>query len=564
MARPRALAWALSFVSLASWTTTAGADWPVSPLANVPVCTAAGGQSVHALVGDGLGGVIAVWQDSRSGDDDIYAQRLSAAGVARWAPNGVSVSVAGGEQVYPQAVPDGAGGAIIVWEDFRNGGTSDVYAQRIDASGAMQWTPGGVALCTAAAFQLFPLVVSDGAGGAVVVWTDERMSGCRNFYAQRVGADGTPQWTADGVALTTAVVDQQPPAVTSDDSSGVIITWHAVTSGILHARAQRVDGSGTPRWGTNGVALANVGAQVDPRIAGDGAGGAIVAWADYRSGDGMTTTTYAQRVNAAGVSQWTANGVALATPSGDQQYQAVVPDGVGGVVVVWSDHTTTAIRAQRVNASGVLQWPLSGVPVCSGSGEHQVNRIQSDGAGGVLVPWSDYRVGGGDVYVQRVNAAGTPVWTIDGVATCTAPYVQAGPMLISDGSGGALVAWSDYRGGDNWHVYAQNIGAGGTLGGSTLGVVEGPPHAALAVSCAGANPHRGALAVECSLPDGGTAVVGLFDVSGRCLESRALPDLGAGTQHVAFSAAGARAPGVYLVRLVQGARSAAMRIVLVR
>jgi len=41
-------------------------------------------------------------------------------------------------------------------------------------------------------------------------------------------------------------------------------------------------------------------------LTSDGAVGAIVTWLDYRSGD---YGIYAQRVNASGAIQWSANGV---------------------------------------------------------------------------------------------------------------------------------------------------------------------------------------------------------------------------------------------------------------
>src|SRR5437870_2633928 len=170
MDRLRTVAWTLGFVSLALTPAMARADWPASPLTNVPVCTAAGTQDVSSLIGDGLGGMIVVWSDSRSGNDDIYAQRLDAAGVPLWTANGVALCVAADEQSYPEAIPDGAGGAIVAWHDYRNGGTADIYVQRIDATGATLWTLSGEPLCTAGGSQLFPKVVSDGAEGAVVVW----------------------------------------------------------------------------------------------------------------------------------------------------------------------------------------------------------------------------------------------------------------------------------------------------------------------------------------------------------------------------------------------------------
>ncbi len=53
-----------------------------------------------------------------------------------------------------------------------------------------------------------------------------------------------------------------------------------------------------------------------PTIVSDGAGGAIVTWKDHRSG--TSYDIYAQRISAGGTVQWTANGVALCTATGDQ------------------------------------------------------------------------------------------------------------------------------------------------------------------------------------------------------------------------------------------------------
>lgn len=562
MQRSRTLLLAVTAGQLLLWPGLVRADWPVSPLVNVPVCTAPGDQTLYAVVSDGLGGMIAVWQDTRNGTYDIYAQRLNAAGVPLWASNGVPVCVATGDQLYPEAVPDNAGGVIITWEDFRGGSAADIYAQRIDASGEKQWAPGGVALCASALNDIFPKVVPDGAGGAVVVWSRRDATSLWVIAGQRVSSDGTPQWGPDGVPLIANPVELQQPAISPDDSSGVLLAFKSTGSFGVHPRVQRLDGSGLLRWGPDGIELAGVSWQTDPVITRDGAGGAIVAWADYRDGNGATGTTYAQRVSSAGIPLWQANGVALASPSGDQQYQAVVGDGAGGAVVVWSDLPNSSIRTQRVSPSGTPAWSLSGVLVCSVSTERQPFWIQSDGAGGVLIPWFDFRNGDGNVYVQHVNVAGEPMWAEEGVAPSTANYLQSGARLIPDGAGGVLVAWCDYRGGTNWDVWAQNISAAGTLGGSTLDVGAPRRHATLTLRRAGPNPAGGALAVDCSIPAGETAMVSLFDVAGRCLESQTLPGGVPGMYRVTFAAAqGERAPGVYLVRVVQGGRSATTRLV---
>ncbi len=96
---------------------------------------------------------------------------------------------ASSSQLYPTIVSDGSGGAIITWQDGRSGNV-DIYAQRINASGAVQWTADGVAISTASNNQLIPTIVSDGSGGAIITWQDYRSGTTPDIYAQRVRSDG--------------------------------------------------------------------------------------------------------------------------------------------------------------------------------------------------------------------------------------------------------------------------------------------------------------------------------------------------------------------------------------
>ena len=65
------------------------ADWPCSPDSCVPISTDAGNQwNVHR-VSDGHNGAIMVWQDRRDGiNDKLYVQRMSSAGNALWPSGG--------------------------------------------------------------------------------------------------------------------------------------------------------------------------------------------------------------------------------------------------------------------------------------------------------------------------------------------------------------------------------------------------------------------------------------------------------------------------------------------
>ena len=159
----------------------------------VAVCMAAGDQQYPQIVSDGMGGAIVTWYDFRVASSDIYAQRLNASGTVQWATDGVVLSAATGYQTNPMIISDGAGGATITWTDSRSG-NDDVYVQRLNALGAIQWTADGVALCAMTGGQYYARIISDDAGGAIVAWMDNR-GGFYDIYAQRVNASGAVQWT---------------------------------------------------------------------------------------------------------------------------------------------------------------------------------------------------------------------------------------------------------------------------------------------------------------------------------------------------------------------------------
>ncbi|MDH5628207.1 MAG: hypothetical protein OEY69_07925, partial [Candidatus Krumholzibacteria bacterium] len=139
-------------------------------LANgIPVVALAGDQSASHAVSDGSGGAFIVWQDARGVDADIYIQHLDRNGNALWTPDGVLVCGATGNQSRPHVAPDGAGGAIVTWDDLRII-DSHIYARRVDASGTPLWTPDGNAVCTAPGYHAGNQILSDGAGGAFITW----------------------------------------------------------------------------------------------------------------------------------------------------------------------------------------------------------------------------------------------------------------------------------------------------------------------------------------------------------------------------------------------------------
>ena len=67
-----------------------------------------------------------------------------------------------------------------------------------------------------------------------------------------------------------------------------------------------------------------------------------------------------------------------------------------------------------------------------------------------------------------------------------------------------------------------------------------------------------------TLPGAGPARLVVYDVSGREVSRREVGGLGAGRHVVSLGAPGTLAPGIYLVRLVQGRRQFVIRAVVIQ
>lgn len=436
----------------------------------VAVCSGVAAPQRPQLMGDGSGGFIVVWNDFRSGTSHIYAQRIDSNGTAQWAANGVVVCSAPGGQIC--VVTDLAGGVVVTWADYRAG--SDIYAQRINGLGFALWPFNGVAICAETGAQDSPVIVNDTMGGLIIAWSDARAGDSFiDIYAKRVTYDGANLWSSGGVAVCVAANTQFTPLIASDGSGGAVIAWQDERVGGLEddIYAQRMNSGGTPQWTANGVAVCTAaGYQALNRlttIIPDGSGGAILTWEDSRAGFGISHV-YAQRMSGNGVAQWAANGVGLCTTVGNHQSPMITADGAGGAIVSWHDSRSGPyydVYAQRVSSSGGAQWTPDGVALCTAPGNEASTCIVRDGSGGAVVAWLDDRSGGNDVYAQRVlgdgsavsftvnsaaegNATGT-LWeaiaqanVIPGVQTISFNIPGPGPHLL-DGETNVLPAITD-------------------------------------------------------------------------------------------------------------------------
>jgi hypothetical protein len=455
-------------VALVALAASSFAQWVTDPAINNLICSQPQDQQDARLVSDTKHGAIITWVDFRNDQNemvaDIYAQRITTSGVTIWGTNGMAVCTNAADQTAPVLIEDGAGGTIIAWQDWRSG-NRDIYAQRIDSLGNVLWTANGLGVVVKNTNQGGLKIVSDGADGAVIVWEDS-INGNLDIFAQHVAGNGTSTWTAGGVAVCTATDKQTNPRVVVDATGAAYFTWQDRRNGNDYdIYCQKLNAAGAPQWTANGVAINTAtNSQINPKMELDASGAIIIAWQNFITGAGYDV--YAQRVDAAGNAQWTAGGIPICALNGNQSAIDVTTENItDGAIIAWKDgrNTNVNIYCQKVDFNGNRLWTSSGVLISEAS-RNQINpNIVGDGIGGGIIAWQDSVADIWDVFAQRISSTGESLWTTGGTAIGIATDNQTSPKNISDGIGGSIFSFQDKRSGD-FDIYAYKIAGDTTTG----------------------------------------------------------------------------------------------------
>lgn len=438
------------------------AQWSSNTAINTPVCTVTGKQVDTRMADDGQGGTFIAWKDFRNGLPDIYVQHIDSLGYPVWAVDGVALCTDPADQSTPAIVSDMAGGVIVAWSDWRSGIERDLYAQRIDASGNVLWQVNGAIVTNKSVREHNEKIISDGMGGAIITW--EQQQGVWDIWAQRLNSNGAAVWQNGGIPLFNNPANRLNPKIQSDGKGGGIIVCQDSRNGVDYdIYAQRVSPNGTLRWGNTGLLVCGAtGAQINAKIDPDSvSGGVFVSWLDKRAG--AENDLYCQRLDSAGNNLWLTNGVVVCNAPGNQSAADLLANPkVGGCIFVWKDDRDgdEDIYAQKLNLAGIRQWSINGLPICKLPASQVNPNITGDGNGGAIVCWQDMRNGDWDVYGQHIGKGDTLWWDYNGTPISTAVGEQSSPKNISDKKGGSVFAWQDQRNGTA-DIYCHRIFNGG-------------------------------------------------------------------------------------------------------
>ncbi len=420
------------------------------------ICSAPGDQVSPVLTRDAAGGVFIAWIDQRDGS--IVAHHVVGPWALdqAWPPEGLVLAAGPANRTDLRMCRDGAGGAIVVWEDD-TADSAKVYAQHVPASGVRdrRWPEGGLSLCDGPGDHRRPAIDFDGISGAVVAWEERGRSDSVDIYAQRVRSTGKNDWAKDGLAVEAGGPDATGPSVVSDMAGGAIIAYkspppmeppwydvrvrHVLPAGDVD-RSWPPEGLGVVGWWKSEVGMVP-----------DGTGGGWIPFLPDVA-QGRATGLFANHVLPSGTLA-ESRGVGSTRIKAGMLDPTISPDGLGGVTGAWVDCWYTEWPTwewhYELHAAPSPYWGFP-PPTFTGA-KPRSPVVVGDGEGGTIVAWLADS-GPGNLYVDHVLPSGLedPASPTGGRWVSGAP---ASPQLLMLDGGGAYLAWQVNNGSTGWDIH---------------------------------------------------------------------------------------------------------------
>jgi len=453
--------------------STTGA--PLWTLNGIPIANDVGAdESYNTMWPDGSGGLIIGYVRAQGGFENLFVKRFLSNGQMAW-PQALPLSPNIAKQNKIKMAPLNNDSFVFTWMDFRNV-LPDIYAQRVSFNGNIMWPDPFIVYSDSSsstpALQENPRIVHTNDDGVIIIWEDSRNEvDNSDLFAQKINASGQLLWAADGIPLAVADFNQNSPRMSSDDNGGCYVVWDDSRNGNapqIDIYAQHLSATGTALWQPNGKPICNAPNEQSSSLLKASGNNIFINWMDMRTG---SVGIYYQVLSSTGTVLLPENGIQVFWGlSGDATLKEVILlERQNDTVVLWQDtryaNLGYQIFYQVINSDSTLAFEINGRPVTTLTGKDQ----QSISA--VVLPddkiaivWEENRTNNPKIYGQLIDANGNRLWGDTGIAiTDSEPLRQKDPK-ISYTDGALYIGWSNLDtviapGGPYqlFHIYGQKI-----------------------------------------------------------------------------------------------------------
>lgn len=451
---------------------SAKAQWTSNPSVNTP--SALGNEFVDpiALVDSEGNTLISYRFLTGTGSYGVKAQKLDAAGVPQWGTGGLVVNADDPSQtfttVYTSTV-DRANNLLTTFQDSRTGDW-DVFISKVNANGTLGWGTAGVQLSYGISTDVNPHVLAMPDSTTIIAWQTDDSTGIR---LQRLTYDGTKMWGQYGILHHYQPGDLlhyygYPELVLCNDTSFYLLFKKANAS--FNASQQKFSmmkfGVSSQELFAGDIDFQSIGGI--PNISyikalSDGAEGVVMGWLDSRVNN-FYLDGFVQHTDPLGNPLLTPDGVSVSALSTSQE--------LGDIQIAWMNNTiyagymgTLNAYMQAIDATGSVLIGSGGMSyTTTASNIAQINLKVADGN---LLFTYDESSFPNDEYSAVIF---DPTLTLlSSFYVANGSSTKSNATLTDCKNSQAVLVWQDSRNSGVNNIYAQNINSDGSLG---VGVSE--------------------------------------------------------------------------------------------
>jgi hypothetical protein len=337
---------------------------------------------------------------------------------------------------------------MALWQDNRNG-QIQLYRQILDLEGNALLEENGEPLSELMDFFINVSAIRDADGNIAVVWGEVQNASPSSYKIKVLmfNADGDQIWDQPKMLAESDFVGPDyigPIALflMYSDSDGFGLVFHHVPFGgnvMNHIRFTADENEEPP---LNGTQFFNQFFMGSFRLATDYAGGAYIL---YSSGNGLGAPAYLMRINQSGEVVWP--GINVLEGTGGLGYNFTMLSDPHGVAVMWEEAvsgTGVDFRMRRFSASGSPLWNGNTVEVSNSIGSPSHFRwAQRDGY--YQFAWTDNpvpNVSQSFVQVHRIDTLGNNIWPANGIQVAQVSNYTVTPSFTFDAQDRMLLLYN--------------------------------------------------------------------------------------------------------------------------
>lgn len=287
-------------------------------------------------------------------------------------------------------------------------------------------------------------------------------------------AGASQSWQGAALIETNDLARATHPVVATDSQGNAFAVWAQGNGTFDNIWAARYTPGGG--WGAPQIIDDQSGNASEPQIAVDSAGNAVAIWVRQNivSRRGVVAASY--------------SGGAWGAPqdvegnAGNARSPRIGIDANGVPRVIWIQHDGSFERVR----SGTLQggaWDMSTSSIDGGTGNTLDAQLHVFANGGALVVWSQIANGVPRLFQNRFNGIG---WSsADYLDNNNTSFNLGMPSIAADGSGNAIVLWSQGTATTSSTVYARRYAGGTWSAFEPLSTTDGAGRARVAMNATG-------------------------------------------------------------------------------